>query len=189
MEEILKPVLDGGEKILWSGRPESFETLDKTHKSSFIKRCVIIAVTTAVLCALYFFAIERTGAELKAGLIALILALAVYAALSPILHASQLRKKIQYAATDKRLFVIKDEPKDIPYSQVSIASMKTDEDGHSTLLCGPSAVKSSPVKWRGDAATGIRTDNDSGLCDSLVMYAVTEPDKLREALKPYLTLN
>lgn len=189
MEEILKPILEEDEKLLWSGRPESFETLDKTHKSNFIKRCVITAAVTAVLLALYFIAIGRTGAEVKAGLVVIVLLMAAYSVVSPLLHASQLRKKVQYAVTDKRLVIIKDEPKAMPYSQIGIAAIKTDADGHSSLLCGPSAVKSADIRWRGDTAAGIRTDTDSGLCDALVMYAVPEPEKLRAVLRPYLTLN
>ena len=33
MEELLKESLREEEKLLWSGRPEPFEPLDKTHKS------------------------------------------------------------------------------------------------------------------------------------------------------------
>ena len=188
MEEILKPVMDEDEKVIWTGRPESFETIDKTHKTSFIRRTITTVVVTAVLFALYFFAIGRTGAEVKMGLIVIILLLSGYIVISPLLHASQLRRKTRYAVTDKRLVIINGEPKAMPYSNITIAALKSDNDGHSTLLCGPEAVKESPTKWRSDAALGIRTNNDSGLCDSLVMYAVPDPEALREALRPYLTL-
>ena len=46
MDEELKSALKDGEKILWQGKPESFVTLDKTNKKSF----VIKAVITAVIC-------------------------------------------------------------------------------------------------------------------------------------------
>lgn len=38
MLEIIKEELREGEKILWSGSPESFETLDSTNKSHIIKK-------------------------------------------------------------------------------------------------------------------------------------------------------
>ena len=38
MEELLKESLREEEKLLWSGWPEAFETLDKTHKIPFIRK-------------------------------------------------------------------------------------------------------------------------------------------------------
>ena len=32
MEDMLSSVLETGEEVLWRGKPETFETLDKTNK-------------------------------------------------------------------------------------------------------------------------------------------------------------
>ena len=46
MEEQLREHLMDGERLLWSGSPESFETLDKTNKTSIIVGFVIKALIT-----------------------------------------------------------------------------------------------------------------------------------------------
>ena len=53
MEENLKKSLMEGEELLWSGKPETCEALDKTHKAKFVKKTVTAAVVAVVLCALY----------------------------------------------------------------------------------------------------------------------------------------
>lgn len=189
MEEKLNEALEKDEKLLWSGRPEPFETLDKTHKSPFIKSTVITLVVSLGLIAAYLSFTLRGGAETKVGLVVIIALLAAYMVASTFLHSRQLRTRMGYAITDRRLILIKDEAKGVPYSQIPIAAMKTDADGHSTLLCGEYAIKSAPRKWRGSALLGGRMNSETGLCDELVMYAIPEPERVREILKPYLTLN
>ena len=189
MEEKLRPIMDEGEKILWSGRPENFETLDKTHKSRFIRSSIITVVVTVALIVAYLMTIARTGAEMKVGLLVIMIALAIYVVASTFINANKLRKKMEYAVTDKRLVLIRDEPKGISYDQIPIAALKTDEDGHGSLLCGAHAVNEAPAKWRASALAGIRTNVDTMVCEDLIMYAIPEPEKLREILKPYLTLN
>ena len=41
MDEMLKTGLQPNETLLWRGKPESFETLDKTHKKKFIVAAAI----------------------------------------------------------------------------------------------------------------------------------------------------
>ncbi len=189
MEELLKGALDEGEKILWKGQPESFETLDKTHRSGYIRKCVITAVITAAILIAYIAAATSNGAGIKWGVIVIILVCAAYACLSPILTANQLRKQIMYVITDKRMMIIRGSVTSCAYDKIGIAAMRKDSDGHSCLICGADGIKLKPTKWRGDTVTGARSDVQTGECSSLVMYAVPEADKVREILKPYLTLN
>ena len=189
MEERINEMIEEDEKLLWEGRPEAFQTLDKTNKSHFIKSSIITAVVTIIVLGGYILAIRRTGAELKMGLVVIIALLSLYLIFNIFIQANRLRGKTGYAITDKRLIVVSGDAKGIPYSQIPLASIRTDEDGHSSLLCGAHAVKAPPSKWRGSAAIGIRTDSETGICDDLVMYAISEPEKVRNILKPYLTVN
>ena len=65
MEELLKESLREDEKLLWSGRPEAFETLDKTHKSPFIRSGIITAVVTIALCVAYVILAKANDVPLK----------------------------------------------------------------------------------------------------------------------------
>ena len=189
MEEKLKDFLQEGEQLLWSGRPEAFETLDKTHKNSYIKSSIITVAVTLGLIVAYILSLRTSGAEMKVGLLVIMALLAVYLLASTFLHAKQLRKSLEYAVTNKRLVLYNDEPKGISYDLIPIAALRTDEDGHSSLLCGAHSVNEPMRKWRSSALAGIRTNMDSGVCEDLVMYAVPDPERLRQVLAPYLTLN
>ena len=37
MEDMLSSVLETGEEVLWGGKPETFETLDKTNTPAIVK--------------------------------------------------------------------------------------------------------------------------------------------------------
>jgi len=55
MEQEIKEYLKKGEKLLWSGSPEGFETLDATNKTALIRKAVITCVTTFAVCAFYIW--------------------------------------------------------------------------------------------------------------------------------------
>lgn len=40
MEDTISQILETDEKILWTGKPESFTALDATHKKFFINRVI-----------------------------------------------------------------------------------------------------------------------------------------------------
>ena len=46
----------------------------------------------------------------------------------------------------------------ISYDKIKTAEIKTDADGHTTLLCGPASVKTESDKWRTNATLGLRLD-------------------------------
>ena len=83
-----------------------------------------------------------------------------------------LRRKVEYVITNLRLITIKDDAKGVEFDKIKVAELKTDDDGHTTLLCGPSSVKAETDKWRGDAALGLRLDTDTLDCDALTWYAI-----------------
>lgn len=189
MEESLKSIMDDGEQLLWRSRPEPFETLDKTHKKSVIVKSIITAVVTVAIITAYIIAAVRSSADMKVGLIVIILVIGGYMIASPFLHARKLRKKAEYAITTRQLVLITDDAKGTPYDKIGVAAIRTDDDGHSSLLCGEDAIKAPAVRWRGYSMSGAHTNVDTGRCDALVFYAIPEAERVREILKPYLTLN
>lgn len=65
MEDKLNYALEDGEELLWEGRPEEFDTLDKTHKSGIIKGAIIKAIVGAAILIGYFAVAGRNGAGVK----------------------------------------------------------------------------------------------------------------------------
>ena len=188
MEELLKESLREEEKLLWSGRPEAFETLDKTHKIPFIRKGIITAIVTIAICAGYVILAGAQDAPLKPGVLAVVAACGVFLIVRGLLDASKIRKRMQYAITDKRLIILTDSDKSVEYSAISAAKLDRDEDGHVSLLCGEDAIKAKPWKRRVMALAGTVTNDTTGMCESFAFYAIPDADKVKEILKPYLPL-
>ena len=188
MEELLKESLREDEKLLWSGRPEAFETLDKTHKSPFIRRGIITAVVTVALCVAYVILVRAKEAPVKPAVLVIVAACGIFIILRGLLDASKIRKRTSYAITDKRLLILTDSAKSVEYSAISAAKLDRDEDGHTSLLCGEDAIKARPWKRRAAVLSGAITNENTGMCERFVLYALPDADKIKEILKPYLPL-
>lgn len=188
MEELLKESLREDEKLLWSGRPEAFETLDKTHKSPFIRRGIITAVVTVALCVAYVILVRAKEAPVKPAVLVIVAACGIFIILRGLLDASKIRKRACYAITDKRLIILTDSAKSVEYSAINVAKLDRDEDGHTSLLCGEDAIKARPWKRRAAVLSGAITNENTGMCERFVMYALPDADKIKEILKPYLPL-
>ena len=188
MEDMLSSVLETGEEVLWRGKPEAFESLDKTHKSAIIKGEIIKLVVSIAVIIAYIVAVNGNGAGIKPAIIVIILAIMAYALASPFLHINTLRRKVEYVITNQRLITIKDEAKGVEFDKIKVAEIKTDADGHTTLLCGPSSVKSDATKWRTDATLGVRLDTETLDCDGLTWYAIPNAKEAEVILKKYLPI-
>lgn len=187
MDELLKSALKDDEKLLWSGKPESFETLDKTNKPAFTKKAVISAVAAILLSIVYTFLVAKSN-NFKIGVVIVIFAIALFVPLAVLLDANKLKKSILYAVTDQRLITVADSAKGVEYSAIKTAAFKTDADGHTSLLCGADALELPPDKWRAQAVTGVCLDDSAEVCERYAMYALPNAEKLKEILAPYLSL-
>ena len=182
MDEILHSSLEKGEKILWDSHPEAFETLDKTHRQPFTRKLLITLVSTAVLLALYIFLVGGHDPLI----IAATLFISAYICASTHMNAWQL-KKARYLITDRRIIVMNNDFTSAFYNEIPMAFLRKDNDGHTSLVCGEYAAKLPPHQWRGYSAVGAR--HDEKVCDSLILYAIPDPAKVKEILAPHLTVN
>ena len=187
MEEQLREHLMEGERLLWSGSPESFETLDKTNKTSIIVGFVIKAlITLGILLLLIISARENGGG--KPGAFAFVLALAAFAFANPFLIARRLRKKTFYGLTDKRILRAGANEQAVPYDRIRNAVLRTDADGHTTLLCGSRAIKLKPHQWRGEADVSFINSAIEPEAERVILYALPMNDELKGILNQYLPL-
>lgn len=187
MLEIIKEELREGEKILWSGSPESFETLDLTNKSHIIKRAVLICSVVLLLCALYITYVLSKGIALKPALVIVSILCAGIASVSYLSDAKKIRRAV-YAVTDQRLIIAIDRVKSVDYINLNDVKLKKDADGHVSLLCGEQTVGAKPHQWRSLTVTDPYIDPETGICERFSFYAIPDAEKLKNILSNYLPL-
>lgn len=186
MDQFLENELDKGEELLWSGKTEAFETLDKTNGKSIKKKVIITAAAMLVLIGLYVILMLSKGNDIKVVVVLILLLVAVCACVNPFLDSDKL-KKATYALTTKRLIVLSDTTKSVDLNVLSgKAVFKQDEDGHYSLLIGK-AVDAKSQKWRSLTLAGPMINQESGICEQFALYAVPEHKQLQKLLSEYIT--
>lgn len=188
MEELFQDKLEKGEKILWLGKPEAFETLDKTNRRSVLTATVVKAAVTLCLLVAYTIAARNIG-DVKPFVFVLILAIAAFAIAMPFMTARHLRRGAVYAITDRNIYRTGNSETSVPLSRIHVAALKLDSDGHTTLLCGPEAQKYPPTKWRTYADISFRNMEEEDQCERAVIYALPMDDELKKILHQVLPLD
>ena len=185
MNEQLTHALEKGETLLWSGSPASFDTFSGDRKTQILRRIIInLAITAAILLA-YILATVKAGVELMPVLIIVIIAIGCYAAFSVLLDAKKIPKLI-YDATDRRILVlVQEKVTGIPYDRLGDHRFITTSTGEVCFVAGEDLAKCSEIKMLKFAPLGILLC-DGDKCRSCVLYAISEPELFREAVKPYL---
>lgn len=142
MDETLKGALREGEKVLWEGRPEKVNLFEKSGASGLIFRWALCGIFV-VLALFYwlYYAPSISVAESQARTVSLIVILiAGYIALLPILSLNILRNKIFYAITNERFIAYKAKSSIVQYrefSDMTEATVVSLPTGMSNLFIGP----------------------------------------------------
>lgn len=189
MEEKLKAKLKDDETLLWSARPEAFEILDKTHKGHFMKKAVLIAVVFLAIVAYYVYMANKTSSPVNAPVILIGLAAALYGMFGEFLDGKKLQNKTLYALTDQRMIAMMG----MSFEAVDYERMThdyefvTDEDGHTTLLCGERAREVKPYSRRTVTVCGAQNNSETGECHGFAMYGITaEVKNIEKILSKYI---
>lgn len=185
MEQKLRELLEEDEKLLWCGAPEKFETLDKTNKQSILTGLVIkIAITAGIL--VYYILASVKGTGVKWGLVAAILACGAYAMANPFLTARRLRDKTFYGLTDRRVLRTGANDESVPYDRMKSPALRTDADGHTSLLCGPRTRDLKPRQWRSEADAAFINGPDDPEAVRVILYNLPMSSTLKKILKDHL---
>lgn len=185
MENSLRELLEEDEKLLWFGRPEPFETLDKTNKKSIVIGLVIKVLVIIGCLALYAQSVTTTG-DFKPVVPGMVFAVGAYAIASPFLIARRLRKSTLYGLTDRRVLRTGANSESVPYERIKSAVLRRDEDGHTTLLCGPRTRNLKPRSWRGEADAAFINGPDDPEALRVILYNIPMDKKLQAVLGQYL---
>ena len=182
MEQQFGELLEKDKKLLWCGKPQRFETLDKTNRQSILTGTVIKLIVIGGILALYIYSALGAG-SIKWGLVAAILAFGAFALANPFLIARRLRDKTFYGLSDRRVLRTGANDDSVPYERIKSASLRTDADGHVTLLCGPRTKDLKPHQWRGEADAAFINGPDDPEAQRVILYNLPMTKELRAILK------
>ena len=185
MEDILKSKLKDDETLLWCAVPEAFETLDKTHKAHFMRKAILITLGMVAVILLYILAAAKNHAAVQPLVIAVLLAAGAYGIFGDILDANKLRKKTVYGLTDQRIIAVMGmSTESVDYERMGKGDYEfvTDEDGHTSLLCGERAREAKPHARRSVTVCGAQNNAETGECHGFGMYGITAEVKAIDAI-------
>ena len=185
MEDILRSKLKDDETLLWCAVPEAFETLDKTHKAHFMRKAILVAIGMVAVILLYILAAAKNHAAVQPLVIAVLLAAGAYGIFGDILDANKLRKKTVYGLTDQRIIAVMGmSTESVDYERMGKGDYEfvTDEDGHTSLLCGERAREAKPHARRSVTVCGAQNNAETGECHGFGMYGITAEVKAIDAI-------
>lgn len=188
MENKLNHALLEGEKVLWSAVPEQFEMMSGVYKPAIMKKILLIAAGIAILGGWYIIAAMKNGVAVQPLAIIVCALPFLYSIYNDFNDAQKLNKCILYAMTDRRMITVIDKQVSaVAYENVGGWRVETDADGVVSLVCGEDALKAKETSRREGAVCGVRTNMDTGMCESYVMYGITEDaDKVAEIAGKYI---
>ena len=182
MEHKLESILQEGEQLLWSGRPEPVGTLQGIYKTAILRKLLLIAAGIVILAGWYISAAVKNGVEVQPIAIIVCALPFLYSLYNDFADAKVLRERTLYAMTDKRMITVaNDAVSGVEYAHIEDWKLEADADGVVSLVCGTDAVKAKATARREAAVCGVRTNLDTGMCESYVMYGITaDGDKVAE---------
>ena len=188
MEVKLQSILEEGEQLLWSSRPEPIGTLQGLYKSAILRKILMIAAGIVILAGWYISAAVKNGVEVQPIAIIVCALPFLYSIYNDFSDAKTLRERTLYAMTDRRMITVVDKAvSGVEYDKVEGWKVEADADGVVSLVCGCDALKGKERSRREFAVCGARTNLDTGLCESYVMYGITEEaDKIAEIAAKYI---
>ncbi len=188
MEKRLRDLLERDEKLLWTGRPEPFQFLDRTNKTGIVMGLIIKAAITLAVLVFYIGACKETG-SISPGIILIILVLGGIALTNPFLVAGRLRNRTFYGLTDRRILRAGSHDTGVPYKRIKSAALRTDPDGHTSLLCGSRTLKLKPSQWRVEADVDFINNQDEPEAARVILYSIPVDAELEALLSRYLPLS
>ena len=182
MDDTLKSALEKGEKILFKGKSESFETLDKTNKQPFM----ITTVLTVLICLalILTYTVNTLAIENFKILVPVVIAAVGALIISSVFRDSRKIRKLEYVITNKRLMRLGEDIVSIPFPAIKQYIFKMDEEGHTSLLIGEDAITKKSSKWRSAGVSSFSKDPNTGECEHAVFYAV--PDQFRKVFEAHM---
>jgi fumarate reductase subunit C len=172
---MIRPYLEDGEKLLWSGKPAYTPFLDKENRIVTIVKYSLWIVASAICFYLSISSQIRTGVANSPVLYICFIAVPVLFMLVPVFDYLRLKGKTYYGITDKRIVIVNGK-KDYPSRNIDTldgVQTRNNEDGSATLCFGKAACEAPSFSLRTAGVYGI-SDGVTGDERGLVFYHVND---------------
>jgi len=190
MNESIRNVIKDNEIVLWSGVPENFDIMDKTNKNGILTTIILAFTAAAVVSVIYANAVFSGMVPMQWAFIPLAFVIAACISYNKFAVSKKVAGDLTYFITNQRIITTdgrSSKLSSVYYPEIHKAKFVTDSDGHTSLLCGDAAVKYPAPRIRFKAAA--RADvSENHICDSYVMYAIPDADKVKEIIRDYLPI-
>jgi len=179
LEAHIQENLNEGEAVLWSGRPVGITLLESPHGSPIIIRWIVCLVFAVV--ALWYGLIYVPGNEniTTNGIVIMliIIALAIFVAIRPLMEVSKLSRKCFYYITDRRALILIKGNIDIVKGKLlaDAPEITTDKlsEGRGNIYIGKKAANSDK---RARFSTLLPPQPEEDIDKPFVFYSVADPD-------------
>ncbi|MBQ9031240.1 MAG: hypothetical protein IJ106_07285 [Parasporobacterium sp.] len=182
------PLLEKGESVKWTGKPEPFEVIEGYNRKSLYLRWVLTVILGIAFLVWYIlYATSHSDVPLSWLIIVGVLAIMAFIILRPFVDARTLRKKRLYAVTDKRLLIYQD------YSTFYAANLEDIDEirivrkgnGLSDVIFGEPAVKKPYSQIRITAIVPVKGEGEKeNTILGMAFYNIKNADDIRPYMMP-----
>ena len=177
-----KSILGRDESVEWAGRPEPFETIDKYNKKPFMIRLIAALAIAVILIVIYYV---KMAGQTQPAVPVILIAVAAFVIITPLLDARAIRKKRVYIITDKNIYTYGGETssKKMPLSILDEVKILDKGDGISDVFFGSAAIKKPYKKIRSVTLQPIESDvsGQTVIC-GIVYYNIAGAEKIKALL-------
>lgn len=183
----LVPILDPGESVEWTGKPEPFHVMEPNNKKALYLRWILSAVIGVILIVLYsVYSSVRSDMEFMIIVPLIIAAVVVFIIIRPVADARTIMKKRTYAVTSQRVLVYENENThpSMPLDGIDQVRFIRKEGGTADVVFGSAVSTRWPNSLRSAAVVSEKNPEKSNQIEGMVFYNVKNSEQIRSLLAP-----
>ena len=187
METSAEKYLINGEKLIWQGKAEPFQMLDKPYRNIYPLIWVVSAVIVVAFIAFYIPYYFRSGSTFGQFVMAAVLFLVptLFIALDPFITKRSIEKNLFYILTDKRALCInKNKVKAMVLEGNTEVRVDKLSNGSGVLYIGKDACESTAYSSRTNTVYGFHNPTkDPDVYTGMIFYGIKDAQALSEKIR------
>lgn len=188
VEDMIRPLLNNGEQIMWAGMPVHTPVLDRENRITTIIRWTAWPLLSTVMFFLSISHQLRTGEQNSPILYICFIVIPLLFMAVPIADHRRLTQKTSYAITNQRV-IINNGKKDYPSRPITTLDgfrrIKND-DGTTTLCFGKAACETESFSLRVAGIYGV-SDGVTGNERGIVFYHINDCEQAVKHIPALIT--
>lgn len=186
METNVQKYLLDGEKVIWQGKAEPFQLLDKPYRNIYPMIWSVSAVIGIAFIGFYIPYFFRSGSTFGQFLMAALLFVvpAFFISVDPFITKRAIENNIVYVLTDKRALCInKNKVKAMVLEQNSEIRVDKISNGCDVLYIGKDACESSAFSSRTNTVYGFHNPSkDPDVYTGMIFYGIKNGQELSKKI-------